>query len=107
MTPADPLRITADATFQTSEQISDYVFCVECEERPQLGGEDRMLAHCFRGGARSTFRLRDLVLAAKLLDDGKAAKIYSAESNSAINTNALGFFGVSVIWRAAAHSWRA
>jgi hypothetical protein len=107
MKPADPLRITVDSTFQTSEQISDYVFCVECEKRLRAGGEDWTLANCFRGGPRSTFRLRDLTLASKLLDDGVPAKIYSAESNAAIDTEALGYFGVSVIWRAAAHSWKA
>ncbi len=103
VTPADPLVITENTTFTSSKQPSDYLLCIECEERFRRGGEDLVIQQCYRMG--EGFALRDLVLAAKLLDDGDVAKIYSTQSNPAINADALAYFAVSVFWRASAHRW--
>jgi hypothetical protein len=88
-TPRDPLLITPSVTLTTSRQVSDYLLCVECENKFQAGGEVWILSHCFRG--EENFKLRDLVLNAKLLDDGVAGKLYSTKSNPEIDTDAIVF----------------
>jgi len=103
VTPADPLVITQDTTFTSSKQASDYLLCTECEDRFRRSGEDWVIRHCYRMGVG--FTLRDLVLAARLLDDGDLAKLYSTQSNPAINADALAYFALSVFWRASAHRW--
>ena len=104
VTPRDPLLITPSTTFTTSRQVSDYLLCVDCEDKFRTSGEDWVLRHCYRGGKK--FLLRDFVLKAKLLDDGAGATIYSARSNPDINCSALTFFAASVFWRAAVHKWK-
>jgi hypothetical protein len=104
VTPRDPLLITRHSTFQTSRQVAEYLLCVDCEARIRRGGEDWVLAHCYRGAGK--FALRDLVLKAKLLDDGAAARIYSSKSNPDIDVASLAFFAASVFWRGAARTWR-
>ena len=102
--PRDPLTITTRSTFQTSRQVSEYLLCVDCENRFHRYGEEWVLRHCYRAG--EGFALRDVVLNGKLLDDGPTAKFYSTKSNVHIDSAALAFFATSIFWRAAAHRWR-
>jgi hypothetical protein len=39
----DPLLVTKDAQKQSSYQITDYVFCVGCEHRLNVNGEQYVL----------------------------------------------------------------
>lgn len=104
VTPRDPLLITSTSTYTSSRQVSDYVFCVECEDRFRKGGEDWVIRHAYRGGQE--FLLRDLVRRGMLLDDGKSGKIYATRTVSEINQAALIYFAASIFWRSSVHSWR-
>ena len=68
---------------------------------PRRGGLD------FKVGASQggRFKLREILLAqeaSKLLDD---MYCFSCDSISAINTDALCYFALSVIWRASVATW--
>jgi hypothetical protein len=103
ITPSDPLVITPSTTLTSSRQLSDYLLCVNCEDRLRARGEDWVINRCYRGEGQ--FVLRDLVLSSKLLDAGEMGTFYSAKSNPQIDTEALTYFAASVFWRAAVHDW--
>lgn len=101
--PPHPLVVTPTVTFTTSRQVSDYLLCVDCEERFRVGGEECALRNCYRIG--EGFRLRDLALRCELLDDGLMGRIYSCKTNTEIEVEKLAYFAASVFWRAAVHRW--
>jgi hypothetical protein len=102
--PRDPLAITTRSTFQTSRQVSEYLLCVDCEDKFRRNGEEWVLRHCYREG--EGFALRELMLKGQLLGDGPVAKFYSTKSNLHIDSGALTFFAASIFWRAAARDWQ-
>ena len=94
--------MTARASATSSKQITDYVLCADCEDLFNKNGETWMMKQVWNG---KCFPLRDrLDLALPLygLDDSLAFSGVAA----GIDTNKLGYFALSVIWRGAVHQWK-
>ena len=88
---------------QTSRQAKQRLLCFECEQAFHKNGEDWTLAHYAR--ASRVFPLREVLLphtAQKLVDD---LHHYSCVGIPEVNVEALCYFALSIVWRAAQRPW--
>lgn len=99
----DPLLVTKDATKQSSYQITDYVFCGDCEQRLNVNGEDYVLRLVAKQNL--DFPLLDLLQAAPVTVKHAHGDTYSAADTQAIDRDKIAYFGISVFWRASIHTW--
>ncbi|MGA2905229.1 MAG: hypothetical protein ABSD98_15475 [Candidatus Korobacteraceae bacterium] len=97
----DPIVMTPDVVLQTSRQVSDYVFCKECEDRFNRGGEHDVTGLVWR---RARFPFLDRINLSLYRREGNHA-VVSGE-RIGIDTDKLAYYAVSVVWRAAVHVWR-
>jgi len=100
----NPITFGHGFAYQTSEQAQTYLLCEECEDRLRQGGENWVLANCYRTGGM--FRLRETLEHAAPMWADSDIQIYSAARIPAIDTAAMAYFSLSVFWRAAVHPWR-
>lgn len=99
-----PLLFGRTFAYQTSRQAQTYLLCRECEDRFHHRGENWTLANCYR--RLGLFKLRGTLEQAVPLHRDEDITIYSAATIPDIDSDALAYFGMSVFWRAAVHSWR-
>jgi hypothetical protein len=100
----DPVTSSQTASMLSQRQAHDYVLCAHCEERFNQGGETWLLANCWRDPAK--FPLRDkLIAAGKSLLPLPDFDVLDAAGVPGVDRDKLTYFGVSVFWRAAVHSW--
>ncbi len=97
----NPTVVAAKVTATTSRQVSDYVLCADCEELFNKNGESWVLQQVWNGerfalGERLNLALQHYTFQNFLAFSGTAM---------GINTEALGYFALSVIWRGAVHQW--
>jgi hypothetical protein len=97
------LFVSGSKSWLSSEQVSQHLLCDECEQRFNQRGEAWTLWHCYRG---KHFRLRELLNAAQPDSESDTLRLYSANDIPGLNTEALAYFAISVLWRGAAASWR-
>ena len=98
-----PVAITAKGMRPSSDQITDYVLCRECEARFDKGGEN----YALRLAATQThFPFLKKLEGAPFRALGKELKGYAEADTSDVNRDALAYFSLSIFWRAAAHRWR-
>ena len=100
----NPTFLSAKRVLRTSHQVRDYLLCGDCEERFNSRGERWCLKYCDRGLGQ--FRLRAILASNLPRWDHGGFRVYEAAAIPAINTDALVYFGLSVFWRAAVHTWR-
>lgn len=104
--PGHPLRhpilMTEKIATTTSRQIHDYVLCGDCEQLLNKNCEDYTIGQ-MRG--RHGFPLLERLHVAPSIDSSGSVQVYSGPPIG-VETEKLAFFAVSVVWRAAAHSWR-
>jgi hypothetical protein len=99
----NPVLVTAKATITTSKQITDYVLCACCEDLFNKNGESWMLKQVWNG---KRFPLRDRLGAALPLQHYTLANTVAfSGAATGIDTDKLGYFALSVIWRAGVHQW--
>jgi hypothetical protein len=103
-TNPNPRFVSRDYNYSTSKQVSDYLLCEECEQRFQRLGESWMMANCYRD--QGTFRIRDLLQNARPLSNNNDIHVYETAKLADFDADALIYFAISVIWRAAVHQWR-
>jgi hypothetical protein len=97
--------LTREVILTKDEQVRDYVFCSECEERFNKNGESWVLANCYREG--HGFALMDKLGTAPLIySEPTGFRVYSTAGNLEIDADKLSYFAASVIWRASVHRWR-
>lgn len=100
-----PVMFSFNAEIQSAMQAKQYLLCSDCEQRFHRHGEDWTMGH----SARQTgeFEIRKKLLAhggqQKLLDD---VHVFYTAAIPSVNADALCYFALSVIWRAAVASWR-
>jgi hypothetical protein len=85
----------------TSKQITDYVLCRDCEDLFNRNGENWMLKQVWNG---RRFPLGDRLRLALPLYPLKEALVFSGAAIG-VDTDRLGYFALSVIWRAGVHQW--
>ena len=98
----NPIVVTPKKTTKTSKQMKDYLLCAECEDRFNSGGESWMLKMIGHG---KRFPLRDRLSVAIPEFKGDEAVQYSG-LKTGIETDKLGYFALSVLWRGAVHEWK-
>jgi len=98
-----PVRFSREKMVQTSEQVTDYVFCGACEKTFNWEGESWI--HTLFATLGGPFPLRDRLLKrAPILEMGDA-KLFAAGKNPEIDVPKLTHFGCGVFFKAAVHCW--
>jgi hypothetical protein len=98
----NPIFITSALTATTSKQVTDYVLCADCERRFDKHGEAYMMPMIGKG---SRFPLRDrMKVAIPAREDAESVEYSGATLG--IDTDKLGYFALSMVWRGAVHEWR-
>ncbi|MBZ5553316.1 MAG: hypothetical protein LAO21_11395 [Acidobacteriia bacterium] len=100
---APPVVIKPAVIIQKNEQITDYVLCMECEERFDVNGERWVLDYCSRVG--EGFKLKALIDRTQPLLSNRL-KVYSSANIAEIDVGKLTYFVASVLWRGSAHAWK-
>jgi len=100
----DLVVVTRARSWPSSRQVSDHVLCSECEARFNENGERWVLKNCYRG--QGTFKLRQSLEETPPLMGGNELLVYAAAHIASVEIRQLLYFSSSVIWRAAAHTWR-
>ena len=96
----NPIFITNAKTATTSRQITDYVLCAECEQR--FGKRESYVVSLIGKGNR--FPLRDRMDLIEPLKKHSESTEYSGHTLG-VDTEKLGYFALSMIWRGAVHEW--
>jgi hypothetical protein len=99
-----PLLISIADERQTARQAWQHLLCSECEQRFHERGEDWVLRHCARNAR--TFKLREALLSSRGDRQPESDDLFLADRIPDVNADALCYFALSVIWRAAVRSWR-
>jgi|SRR5580658_1378530 hypothetical protein len=97
----NPVIITADKTFRSSNQATDYLLCAECEGRFNHGAEAWLMASVAHG---ESFPLLDRLRVAVPMHKLSESVSYSG-ARTGIDTDKLGYFALSMVWRGAIHEW--
>ena len=100
----NPLLLTETRNVRTSEQITDYVFCEECERRLNDNGERYTMRQVAKQDERF-FPLLETLLQATPVRMGPDAIAFDQKSTSDIDRDALAYFALSIFWRASIHVW--
>ena len=90
---------------QLSDQLRDYVFCQDCEQRLNKNGERWVLAN-IPGDYDSAFPLRTALQSLTPTFVGKDLDLYDVTGVSAFEMDKLLYFGISVFWRGTATTGR-
>ncbi len=98
----DPVVITATITSSTSRQPREYFLCGRCEDRFNKRGEAYVLNQMCN---RDRFRLLERLKVAVNFEFTPREGTYSGPQVG-IDTEKMAYFALSVVWRAAARSWR-
>ena len=96
--------VIRDITITKDEQIHDYVFCADCEDRLNKNGETWVLRYCFDD--ETGFPLGDLVRSVAPIAGDDRMSAYAVAGIPNIDVQKLTYFGISVFWRAAVHDWK-
>ena len=103
-TDQNPIVLSRGVAKHSTDQITDYVFCTDCERRLNENGEAWIHENMARPEG---FRIRDALekVAPALATDHFA--VYAGGSVPGLNMDQLSFFALSIFWRAAVHRWPA
>jgi hypothetical protein len=101
MAGADPIIMTPNLVMSSSRQIHDYVFCAECEDRLNAGGEKYLLSITFDG---KSFLLKDKLATLRPMHIGKYLRFSGRQAG--LDIQKLAYFAVSMVWRGGVHAWR-
>lgn len=96
-----PIVIGRKVTSHTSKQVTDYVLCADCEDIFNKNGEGWMLRQVWDG---TSFPLYERLKLAHPRYPFQNALVFSATATG-IDANKLGYFALSLFWRAAVHTW--
>jgi hypothetical protein len=103
-TGQNPIAVSRGVAKHTTDQITDYVFCLECEKRLNENGEAWVHLNMARPEG---FLIRDALekVAPAMATDHFA--VYAGGAVPGIDIDQLSYFGLSIFWRAAVHRWPA
>jgi hypothetical protein len=99
----NPLHVRPGKAVQTSAQVKDYLLCGECEQR-LAEGEDTFFRYCC-GGA-GDFTLLEMLRAQPPITADIHYAVYAVPESEHGSVQKVGYMGVSVFWKSAAHTWR-
>jgi hypothetical protein len=97
----NPVVVGRKVTATTSKQVVDYLLCSSCEDLFNKRGESWMLKQVWNG---KQFPLLDRLNVAHPYCTFSEVVAFSG-SAVGIDTDSLGYFALSILWRAAVHVW--
>lgn len=100
----DPYLMKKEGGRQSSYQITDYVFCADCEDRFNKNGEAYALR--FVTKQNGEFPLLDMLGSVSPTMSGPDWKGWSIADTSDIDREKIAYFAISVFWRASIHTWK-
>jgi len=89
---------------QTSQQVSDYVLCSDCDGSLSSGGESYILPRLFKSDG--SFPLQDTLKQMTAIASTKKLGAFDLSGSDAIDADKLIHFAGGVFWKASVHSWR-
>jgi len=95
-----PILMSPDLVIQGQKQIQDRVLCWSCEQQFNRMGEDYLMRMVNR---KNGFKMMELIRANPMRRTEGEYTVYCA-ADMGIDTAALAYFALSVIWRGA-HIW--
>ena len=98
----NPLLVTETGSVQTSRQIRNFVLCSDCEQLFNNKGENYVMTQLFDGKTKK-FPFLDTLLASTPLWGGPEFIGYELAVTPSIDRDKLGYFALSVFWRASVH----
>lgn len=98
----NPVIVTSSLALTSSRPITDYILCAACEGAFSRGGEEWVANNIVQQG---TFPLYDLLRPAQPLSDDDELVLYEGRTIDGLRRDQLGYFGLSIFWRSAAHRW--
>jgi hypothetical protein len=99
----NPMFVTEKRGVQTSHQLRDFVLCRDCEQLLSRKGEAYTMTQVFDG---SKFPLLDTLHTSTPTWGGPEFVGYDLLATPSIDRDQLGYFALSVFWRASVHIWR-
>lgn len=100
---SSPILITPKKSFPSDKQITDYFLCRKCEQKFNSRGESYVMSQCAR--QNGNFPLQDLLQTASPVRNWGTGQLFDVSTLGAKTEQYL-YFGGSVFWRAAAHTWK-
>jgi len=97
-----PIMMTGKRALATAMQVKDYLLCEDCEERFNKYGETWAAGQVYDG--KYFPLLQRLTLALPFLETPQFRAVSGVAAG--IDTDKLAYFGLSILWRAAAHKWK-
>jgi len=102
-TGSDPVIVTPTQITQKSGQVKDFLLCAVCEGRLNKRGEKWTLENYPQ--LDGSFPLQSALLKATPFKEQNGDKYYRGNSVQGVDLDKLGYFAVSVYWRAGVHQW--
>ena len=99
----NPAVITSRGTVQTSQQMKDFLLCKDCEDLFNNHGEKYVMGQVNRSGK---FPLLETLRKATPTRITGGFHWYSIVDVLSVDRDKLGYFALSVFWRAAVHVWK-
>jgi len=103
LTNPNPVTVTPDSVLQTSQQITDYLLCEDCEQRFNLNGERWLIRHMAR---IDSFPIWEMLQESKPLAANEDRVCYAGAAIPGLRMDQLLYFAMSVFWRGSVHSWK-
>jgi hypothetical protein len=97
-----PIMMTNRLTVMKHGQIKDYLLCEICEDRFNKNGERYVFEMM---NTPDGFRLLDRLKVAPPISFSATDSIVYSGTDVGLDMDKLAYFGLSVFWRAGAHSW--
>lgn len=98
----NPVIITSDYAKQSTTQVRDFVFCSDCEQKFNHGGESWIHS---RIATTNEFRLLDLFAGQPPVVAEDGYKLYEGAKIPGLDCAALLNYGAGIFFKAAAHVW--
>lgn len=103
LTNPNPLTVTNRIAVQTSEPISDYVMCRECDNLLGARGENWTIPNL---ATMTEFPIRNLLQNATPLMTYGRLVAYEGNNVPGLDMESLCLFGLSFFWKCASFPWR-
>lgn len=100
----NPIAVAGGIAKHSTDQVTDHVFCSDCEKQLNLQGEAWVHLNMARPEG---FLIRDAIekVAPAMANDSFA--VYTGSAVPGIHIDKLSYFGLSIFWRAGVHRWPA
>jgi hypothetical protein len=98
----NPIAVSGGVAKHSTDQISDYVFCADCEKRLNEQGEAWVHLNMARPGG---FAIRDALEKVAPAMANESFAVYTGGAVPGIDMDKLSYFGLSIFWRAGVHRW--